>query len=330
MIIPFVKCRRLVVAMFCFSIVTHVCAQFTANISHSDLNTRHQLFNRFEVGISAGRTGLGVDVATNITDNFRLRAGVDYMPRFTFPMSFSLQSYTDGGVNSENFDKMQKYMEGLTGIKVDDRIDIDGKPTMTSFKLLVDVYPWPEKGWRFTAGFYIGSRKIAKAINTMGEMPSLLAVNIYNHFYDYIMSDDAYDKPIGGVNFDPFLIDEIREKLESEGRMGIHIGDFKDGSPYMMQPDSDGMVKATAFVNAFKPYLGLGYTSTLDKKGRFKLDVDCGMMMWGGSPTLITHDGVDLTSEVKNIKGKPGDYVDVLKAFKVYPTVGIRFSYRIF
>lgn len=279
-----------------------------------------------------GSTGLGINVGTNLGDHFRLRAGVDFMPHFNFPMSFSLQSYTDGGgINAGNFEKMQRYMKKLTGFDVDDEVDIDGQPIMANFKLLFDYYPWKEKGWRVTAGFYYGSRKVAKARNTMEEMPSLLAVNIYNHFYDFIMSDEAIDEPIfGDVYIDPFLIDDIRDKIAGEGYMGIHIGDYKDGCPYMMQPDKDGIVKVSAFVNRFKPYVGLGYTNDFGKDRRFKLDVDCGAMMWGGSPSIVTHDGTNLTKEVDNIKGKPGDYVDIMKSFKVYPVITLSISYNIF
>lgn len=296
------------------------------------INADRNIFSHLEVGVGVGTTGIGIDLATHITDHLRVRAGVDFTPHIKVPMSFSLQSYTDeGGVNAGNFEKMQSYMKKLTGIDVDDRVDLDGVPTMTSFKLLFDVYPWVDRGWRFTAGFYAGGRRAAKALNTMGEMPSLLAVNIYNNFYDYIMSDDAIDKPIfGNTYLDPFMVDEIREDLEGQGYMGIHVGDYKDGRPYMMQPDKDGMVKVSAFVNRFKPYVGLGYTGDLGKTKRWKLDVDCGMMMWGGTPSLIVHDGVNLSKDIVNIKGKPGDYVDMIKAFKVYPVVSVSVSYRIF
>ena len=296
------------------------------------INADRNIFSHLEAGVGVGTTGIGIDLATHITDHLRVRAGVDFTPHIKVPMSFSLQSYTDeGGVNAGNFEKMQSYMKKLTGIDVDDRVDLDGVPTMTSFKLLFDVYPWVDRGWRFTAGFYAGGRRAAKALNTMGEMPSLLAVNIYNNFYDYIMSDDAIDKPIfGNTYLDPFMVDEIREDLEGQGYMGIHVGDYKDGRPYMMQPDKDGMVKVSAFVNRFKPYVGLGYTGDLGKTKRWKLDVDCGMMMWGGTPSLIVHDGVNLSKDIVNIKGKPGDYVDMMKVFKVYPVVSVSVSYRIF
>lgn len=294
----------------------------------------HNIFSHLDLGVQLGTTGLGIDLSTHVTDHLRLRAGFDCTPHVAVPMSFSLSSYHDGVVTSANFDKMQKLMYQLSNTEVDDKVEMEGKPTMNNFKFLVDYYPWANKGWRVTAGFYSGPRKVAKAVNTIGEMPSLLAVNIYNNFYDFIMSDDAIDKPFytsgNGEEFylDPFLVDDLRERFGSEGYMGIHVGDFKDGTPYMMHPDRDGMVKVAAYVNKIKPYAGLGYTGDLGS--RLKLDVDCGVMMWGGSPTLITHDGTDLTHDVVNIQGKPGDYVKLMNKFKVYPVVNLRLSWRIF
>lgn len=291
------------------------------------------IFRDLGVGLSLGTGGLGIDLSSHITQYVRLRAGLDYMPEFNVHMDFGLQSYTDeGGVNMNNFDRLKSYMKRLSGIDVDDKVMIDGKPHICNFKFLVDVYPFKGKGWRVTAGFYWGSRKIATARNTIEEMPSLMAVNIYNNFYDYFMETDFYETPIyQDYYLDPFLVEDVRAKLIEQGRMGIHIGDYKDGRPYMMKPDADGMVKANAFVNAFRPYVGLGYTTPLGKAdSRFKLDVDCGILMWGGSPEIITHDGTNLGKDLINIRGKVGDYVDIANSLKVYPMVSVRFSYAIF
>ena len=38
---------------------------------------------------------------------------------------------------------------------------------------------------------------------------------------------------------------------------------------------------------------------------------------------------VDLVKDVRNIKGKVGDYVDVLKSFKAYPVINVRISRRL-
>lgn len=291
----------------------------------------NNIFRRLEIGVSIGTDGLGLDFATKITNYVRLRAGISWMPPFNVPMHFGLENYTEtGGVTNDNFDNLQGYLKKLTGIEVDKRVDIEGKPTIFTTKVLVDVFPIRNCGWHITAGFYYGNSRVAKARNTMEEMPSLLAVNIYNHVDEFFSSDAALDPVAPGIQFSPDFVEAVQEKFAENGVMGIHIGDFKDGKPYMMQPGSDGMVTANAFVNRFRPYVGTGFTKQLGKDSRFKFDVDCGVMFWGGSPDIITHDNVNMTKELKNIKGKVGDYVDIAKSLKVYPTVSVRFSYTIF
>lgn len=323
--------KRIYLLLATFMLSLHCISSENTGLFSGSSNTG--IFRDVGAGVSLGTGGLGIDLSTHVTGYVRLRAGVDYMPEFTVPMNFGLESYTDnGGVNTNNFSNLQNYMKRLSGIDVDDNVAIDGKPHICNFKFLVDVYPFKGKGWRVTAGFYWGSRKIATARNTIEEMPSLLAVNIYNNFYDYFMETDFYETPIyQDYYLDPFLVEDIRAQLEGQGRMGIHIGDFKDGRPYMMKPDTDGMVKANAFVNAFRPYVGLGYTTPIGGcDSRFKFDVDCGIMMWGGSPEIITHDGVNMGKDLVNIRGKIGDYVDIANSLKVYPMVSVRFSYTIF
>ena len=38
------------------------------------------IFNSLSVGVSAGTTGIGVDVATPVTPHFAIRGGVSFMP----------------------------------------------------------------------------------------------------------------------------------------------------------------------------------------------------------------------------------------------------------
>lgn len=287
------------------------------------------VFRHLDAGLSLGTGGIGVDLSTNLTRYGRLRLGVDWIPPFTVPMSFSIQSYTDGAINEGNFAKLQKYMKSMTGIDVDDKVDMHGKPSMMQLKFLADFYPVPELGLRVTAGFFVGKKRVAKAQNTIWEMPSLLAVNLYNRFYDYFMETDFMETPVfSDFYLDPFVVDEIREDLERSGYLGIHVGDFKDGTPYILHPDSDGMVKANMFVNAFRPYVGIGYTTPFTGNKRFIFDVDLGMLMWGGSPRIRTHEGVNLTHDVVDIKGRVGSYVRLARQFKVYPMLNFRLSFR--
>lgn len=294
------------------------------------------LFNHLDLSVNLGTTGIGFDAAMPVGDYVQLRTGFDFMLKFHHDMSFKVQvgdPTDDDNKSDAKFERLASMLEGFTGFSVDDRIDMVGKPTFNNFKFLVDVFPFKNnKHWHLTAGFYLGSSKVAEACNTMEDMPSLMAVAIYNNIYDKISSGEGIIFNIGDLSVPIFNDPELEDKIIGYGRMGIHVGDMRaDGTPYMMEPDENNMVRTTIKTNPFRPYLGFGYGGRLLKgDDKYNISFDCGIMMWGGTPQIITHDGTDLAKEVRNIKGKVGDYVDFIKTFKVFPVLQVRLTRRIF
>lgn len=305
-----------------------------------------EFFSHFDIAATVGTTGLGIDVATTLGEYAQLRAGFSYMPRFEMNSTFrvqvgdSLDKKWDKNGNRlpTKFDKLAGYLKAVVGYDVDDEIDMTCKPTYYNAKLLVDFYPFPIKNWYITAGFYFGPSEIAKAYNTTKEMTTLLSVSMWNMFYDKAAS--VVPEPIYG---DFYLDPAIEQKLLANGRMGFHAGDYthegvdafgnkyQKGDPYMMVPDDkSGMVEAVIKVNRFKPYVGFGYGGAITKDKLTRLSVDAGVMFWGGTPAMITHDGTNLTHDVENVKGKLGRYVDTAKLFQVFPVIELRLSRRIF
>ena len=325
----------------------------------------HNIFQHLDLSVSAGTTGIGVDLASPIGDYVQLRAGFDYMPRFTVKMDFDVmvgdepaRKYDANGNRVETrFDRMQDMLYDFTGVTVDDHVDMLGKPTMNNVKLLVDVFPFKNnKHWHFTAGFYWGPSKFAEAVNTTESMNSLIALAIYNNMYDkaydhlygsgtphYIIEVPDPENPDGpkiGLGMDP----SMEKRLVDFGRMGFHLGEYAhdiydangnllhaEGDRYMMEADADNMVIVKAKSNSFKPYLGFGYGGRLVKnRDDWKVSFDAGVLFWGGKPDLILHDGINLTTDIKNISGQVGDYVDLFKKVTVYPTLSIRFTKTLF
>jgi hypothetical protein len=243
---------------------------------------------------------------------------------------------------------MAEVLYGLTGFKVDQNVTMKGKPTMWNFKFMVDVYPFKNnKHWHFTAGFHWGPSKIAEAVNAQEDSPSLFAVGMYNHIYDVAYADWVLDIPTplietettGAVYMDP----NMEKTILSMGRMGIPIGKYshdmtdaqgnihKKGETYYMQPNENSMVSVDARTNSFKPYLGVGYEGRLIKgNDNYKIGFDAGLMFWGGTPSIITHDGMDLANDVEDINGKVGDYVKLIKGVKAFPVLNLRITRRIF
>ncbi|MBQ8991077.1 MAG: hypothetical protein IJ084_03615 [Prevotella sp.] len=319
----------------------------------------NNVFQHLDLSVTAGTTGIGIEASSPIGEYLQLRAGYDFMPRFHAKMKFDVtiggkpahQYDAQGNPVESAFDKMQRMMLGFSGYEVEDHVDMIGKPTMNNFKLLLDFFPFKtNKHWHFTAGFYWGPSQFAMADNTTEAMTSLLAVGIYNRIYeraqnnfplmeweDMGISDEIIDKY--HLNFIPT---ELYQQIVSYGRLGFTLGTFKHevvdndgvvhkaGETYNMEPGDDGMIHVRAKSNPFKPYVGFGYGGNL-VKGRddWKICFDAGVWFWGRTK-LYTHDGIDLLNDVENIGGQVGDYVDLFKAFKVYPVLNLRITKRLF
>ena len=346
-------------------------------------STDKNLFNHMDIGVTLGSTGFGLDLSMPAGDYVRLRTGFTLMPHFTKNMHFGVQVGEDDPTKTEEenkdiqdsrFNKLADALEGLTGYKARNSICMEGKPRFNNFKLLADIYPFKNnKHWHVTAGFYAGRAKIANAVNAQADMPSLMAVNIYNGIYWKVFNEqDVVTFNGAGAELPP----DINQKILDYGTMSIRMGEFKHdfyatqdmyythdvydkenydeygryillhrkgdvqyhkgdlvyqkGESYNMVPNEDIMVKAKAVVNAFRPYLGVGYNATISRDQKTHLAVDAGLMFWGGSPKIITHDGVDIAHDLTNVNGQVGDILRVMKRFPVYPVLEIRFSRDIF
>jgi hypothetical protein len=325
----------------------------------NERSSRMDFFNHLDASVTLGTTGIGFDLATPVGDYVQLRAGYAFMPRFHHSMHFDVQvgdtkesKYdADGNRVQTKFDKMAALLEDFSGYKAQDEVEVIGRPTYNNLKVMVDVFPFQsDRRWHITAGFFWGPSKIADAYNVTEAMPSLFAVSMYNRLYDktmvsYESVQQFYENgsdiiPIFSVGdfyelTGPTAITAMYNKMHANGRMGIHLGDkvAEDGTltPYMMEPGDDGMVKAEVRVNSFKPYLGVGYGGRLLKNNdRLHIAADLGVMFWGGTPDVVTHDGTNLSKDVSMIGGKVGDYVRFVKSFKVFPVLDVRFVYNIF
>ena len=188
------------------------------------------------------------------------------------------------------------------------------------------------KNFHVTAGFYLGPSKFAEAVNTTETMVSLVSATLYNNIYRKAVNGESL---IDFSNFSSLqnvsieLPEQVRQKFIDFGKIGFAVGyyardmvdskgvEHKAGERYIVEPNENCMVVVEAKSNSFKPYVGFGYG-------------DCGVMFWGGTPDLYVHDGMNLTKDVENINGQVGTYVDLLKAFKVYPVLSFRLTKRIF
>lgn len=286
----------------------------------------NNVLDHLDVAFTLGTPGMGLELQAPVTKWTNVRVGFDGIPQIKLPMHFSVATYAEGKVE-DNFEKIQEFMYKMTGEEMHQYVKVNGRPKMFNFKFLVDVFPFRNRHWHVTAGFYLGGRTVATAVSAKGETSTLVAMNIYNKFYNRLKEHGYDEEPIFG---DIYLSPEMYKELMSYGEMGIHVGDFRDGTPYYLKPSKNGTVSAKAFANAFKPYIGFGYNGAIDKEKKFNVGFEAGLLFWGGSPDIILNDGLNMTKELINVRGKVGDYFYLMKALKVYPSVSFKISYNIF
>lgn len=102
------------------------------------------IFNTLSVGVSAGTTGIGVDVATPVTPHFAIRGGVSFIP--------GIKISTDVDVDLTDPD-LGSYPTNL---------DLKGSMSRASGELLVNYYPFLSSSFFVTAGAYFAGSKLVK------------------------------------------------------------------------------------------------------------------------------------------------------------------------
>lgn len=289
-------------------------------------------FNSLEIAANIGTTGLGLEVASPVTEWAKVRVGFDCMPHFKRHLQFTVENYIDDRL-ANNFDRINEMMSNQTGYPINRDIKLESKPTMETFRLLVDVYPFQaNRHWHFTVGFFVGGRSIGSSINTPADMSSLMGVKMYQSLYKNATSEDFVNNPkdyplFGILTFDEETAKSFQRKMISAGQLGIYAGDYEDGTPCMMLPDEQGILELKTKVNPFRPYVGFGYGGNLSRDGKWQASVDAGVQFWGGSPKLTANDGTVL-NDLTNLSKETKSYIDLMKALPVYPTVDLRISYR--
>ena len=165
-------------------------------------------FNHLDVAITTGTTGIGAELAMPASDMVQIRAGFAVMPSFKKAMNFRVglkndpEKDKDGNKIVTKFDRMSEVFKQATGYQIDRNIKMYGRPTYYNAKVLVDVFPFPNKKWFVTAGFYYGNEQIAKAYNAYEDMSSLVAVGIYNHVHDNVVAGEPIvTTTVGGLEY---------------------------------------------------------------------------------------------------------------------------------
>lgn len=257
------------------------------------------LFNHLGIGVEVGTTGIGFDLATPIGNYVQMRAGMSFIPNIKVK---DIDVDINGVEKSwESFQNMisapgapaeaQKYV----GVDLPDNLLIDGKISMTDFKLLFDLYLSKKSSFHFTAGFYAGKSQIVEAYTT-NCVENLEAITYYNK--NYAGQYDGMDK------------------------IGVEIGD------YLLEPNG-GVARAYLKTSGFKPYLGIGSGRAVPRK-RISFAWDLGVQFWGSPKIYMEQPNGQVQLQDEGLDGDGGDIIKTISKITVYPCLSLRINGRIF
>lgn len=250
------------------------------------------IFNHVGVGVGFGTTGVTIDAASVITPYVGVRAGVDIMPSFKVDTDLDLGQF---GYDASVGQAASQYGVSIPGGK----IDIQGKPKLTTGHLLFDVYPFPKSSsFRVTLGAYLGSSKI---------------IEVYNREDGALRDIYNYNQRLGQYSVIP----------ASAGKIGAELGD------YFLEPRADGNLDAFIKVNSFRPYVGLGFGRAVPK-GRVGCQFDLGVQFWGKPKVMISGANGEEKLTEQNAGGDGGDVIKTISKISVYPNISFRIVGRIF
>ena len=303
-------------------------AQYVPAVKQPYDETLHwgSAFQHLDVYGTISTMGIGIGAATPLGEDFRLRAGINYMPPL---MKKHLHCQVYVGDDNSHFADVQELMFLKKGYEMQDNVAMTGKWEMFNGHVLVDYFPLDDdKKFRITAGFFFGPSRIAKITTDTGSAATLACIASYNNMFMEAPDDDPILQwGLAGLYMGTYGSDVV----DASGNILHQAGD-----PYLMMPDEDGLT-IDVKTNAIKPYLGVGYELPFKslglqkKKDTWKLAFDAGVLFWGGSPSArVSSDGIDLVKDIDNIPGEKGDYIKKIKKYVVYPNIGISVIYHIF
>ncbi len=263
------------------------------------VNAQLSLMPHIGAGVGVGTTGISIDASATLTDFFGARVGVNIMPQFKYGTSLDLTKVAGDVLSNPT------YKQFLTEnqITMPEKVDVEGKLSMTTWHVLFDVYPFAmASSFHLTVGAYFGGAEIVNVYNEQDG--SLKAVSLYN------------EKVSNGT----FTYKGVA--VPGAKKVGAELGD------YFLEPTADGNVKANIQTKKFRPYVGLGFGRAVPK-GRLGCQFDLGCQFWG-TPEVYTYGkNGEYKLEAGDTSGDAGKVLKVMSKVTVFPVLKLRLVGRI-
>lgn len=257
----------------------------------------NNVLRHLSLSVGVGSTGITGDVGTMVTNSFGLRAGVDYTPEIKADTWLDLDAFSPQVEQlAEQYNVSISDLRNQFGFP--EKIQVEGTYNSFTSHALVDIYPFSDKGFRFTVGAYfgMGGKKLISAFN----------------------KEDGVLKGVADFNARRGAFANVPAEY---GQIAAKLGE------YNVMPDDQGNADAYMQVKKVRPYVGLGFGRAVPKSS-INCQFDLGVQFWGHPEVYDGVSGKQLTTE--GTKGADGGLLKIISDVSVFPVLTLRLCGRIF
>ncbi len=257
-------------------------------------------FHHLSTAIEIGTFGVGIQLATPLSERFALRAGYLFIPTF--------EPNTTASFEINDVERMNNIINDPQYHKVKDELIQKGLPTnaydlprsttaygefgLSNGKILLDFFPIRNHSFHITAGVYIGKSRLVKA---HGGIPDVIA-------------------DVDGV------LDKYKDELGYTYDNSLTFG----GTEF--EPRELRYISVQGEVNAVKPYLGIGFGRPIPNR-RIGVQVEIGAIYMG--KMTIVGNTQKLTDAIYN-ELRANDSEKYLSYASIYPMISFKLVGKLF
>jgi len=260
-------------------------------------NVSAQDYKRWAIGIDAGTTGIGFEVAHQLHQKIAIRGGFSTLP-YSYNTKFGVdiveQMKTDltTAMSNPNVEAELKKANLPTNVNdINKDVNVKSSLGLLNGKLLMDIYPFDFLSLHFTCGLFFGNNKL---INVKGGMNK----EVYGMLN--VVSDNA-PAPYNNLIDKPFIDD-----FEITGRDILNMN-------------------AAFSINSVKPYIGIGFGRAVPKR-RVSSTFQFGFM-FHGTPA-ITSENPKVQKMID--RELDGGITDIVNKLTFWPVMSYRLSIALF
>lgn len=267
-----------------------------------------EAFNSLSFGLEAGTTGVGVELALPlVSDHLAFAVGFN-APSLSYPFTRTLPMDAVNGTLSSINSQLESIgaADRVTSTLPDVELTIRPVLNLSTFKLMLEYYPFRKSSFHITAGAYFG----------MGENLVSASVSVDSDFW---AAFTAVQEEVNAVNV---------KYGDVPGYVALTPGniEFSAGDRTFALSGKDGTGNADILfkVSGLRPYAGIGFGRSVPK-GHLGFQFDIGVW-YHGIPVMHSDDEVQYDPDAFRLAGD----ISIIDRLVFYPQVSLRLIYRIF